>query len=203
MRRRTIDSFFAELDRELARPARVILTGAACGSLMGHIRPSLDVDFEIRPEGAGKRPLDPDALAAAVQKASRRTGLAAQYATDISRWSMIDYLDYRKTAVAYKTIGRLKIQLIAPAYWTIGKMARFLTSDIADMRKIIRSKRIPSVRLIRIWAKALRSSDPCLESRLFRDHVQAFLAQNSRRLWGSRSSADKNIALFRRLARIR
>lgn len=203
MRRRTIDAFFRELSRQLDRPARVILTGAACGSLMGHIRPSLDVDFEIRIAGAGKKPSDPERLTKAVQSASRLTGLAAQYAADISRWSMIDYLDYRKTAVPYKTIGRIEIRLIEPAYWTIGKMARFLTSDIADMRKIIRSKRIPPDRLIRIWARALKSSDPCLESRLFRDHVQAFLAQNSRRLWGPKSPADQNIARFRRLAGIR
>ena len=48
MKRQQIDRFFKVLDAALRRPAEVILIGAGAASLMGHIRPSLDIDFEIR-----------------------------------------------------------------------------------------------------------------------------------------------------------
>ena len=43
-----IDFFFSELDREFRKPAEVIVTGAACAALMGYVRPSADIDFEIQ-----------------------------------------------------------------------------------------------------------------------------------------------------------
>ena len=197
MNRRVIHSFFKNLDARLGAPSRVILTGAACGSLMGHIRPSLDIDFEIRLKS--RRRIGAEELDRAAREAARACGVAVNYSTDISRWSMVDYLDYRKTAVPYRKFGKCEVRLIAPAYWTIGKMTRFLEPDVQDMIKIIRTKRIPAEQLLRLWNRALRSSDLSAEARLFRDHVRSFIRTHARSAWGRTTRPDELLTQFNRL----
>ena len=183
MNPRQIERFFKELDRGLDLPCEIILTGAAAGALMGNVRPSLDIDFEITPK---KRigPAFKKKLEAAILSARQKSGVAAQYAGDISRWSMIDFLDYRQKAVPYKTVGRLRLRLISPEHWTLGKMARYLELDIQDMIRVIRKNKIPARRLTDLWARALKKSllSPHLE--LFRRHVEDFLRGSGRRVWG-------------------
>ena len=186
-----------ELDRSWKRPATVILTGAAAGSLFGHVRPSLDIDFEIqtgRSEAAS--------LEEAIQKISEKTGITANYSEDISHGSMIDFLGYRKTALPYRQIGKLRIKLISPEYWTLGKMGRFIEPDIRDLVKVIKKKKLAAERLILLWGRALRSSPLSLASRQFRDHVIFFLKTRGKTAWGKRFDAGKAIALFRHTARI-
>ena len=173
MNKRQIDLFFKTLDQKLAARANVILTGASAGSLMGHIRPSFDIDFEIRLQK--KTPGLKAKLETAINQAAQIAGVAVNYSESIAGWSRINYLNYRKTAIPYKTIGKLRIQLIAPEYWTIGKMARFYELDIQDMLKIIKKKKLKADTLIHIWVKAIRSSDLSLELGQFRDHVVYFL----------------------------
>lgn len=194
MNRRTIHRFFRILDKKLSVPSRVILTGAACGSLMGHIRPSLDIDFEIRPKSSKR--LSPEALDRAVREAGRTVGVAVNYSGDISRWSMVDYLDYRKTAVPYRSFGGCEVRLIAPGYWTIGKMTRFLQSDMRDMVRIIKAKKLAAEPLLKLWARALRSSDLSAEARLFRDHVRSFLRLYTTRIWGKTARPEALIRQF-------
>ena len=202
MKKNLIDRLFTELDRELGRPAEIILTGAAAGLLLGNIRPSLDIDFEIRIKGS-KRARENSGVSEAIQRASAKAGVAVNYSDEISRWSMIDYLDYRKTALPYKTIGRLRIKLMAPGHWTIGKMARFLEIDIQDMVKIVKKRRLKARPLVQLWGKALASSPLSLASGQFRDHVIAFLRRDARPLWGKRFDPEEAISLFKRAAKIK
>ncbi len=201
MKERQIHLFFKVLDEELKAQAEVILIGASAGSLMGNVRPSFDIDFEIRlktdvaPDVKGK-------LEGAVLKASQIAGVATNYSENIGGWSRINYLDYRKTAKLYRKIGKLNIKIVAPAYWTIGKMARFLELDVQDMRKIIRAQKIEPNLLIRIWAKAVRASDLSLELGQFRDHVFYFLKTYGKSLWGSAFDSNKAILDFKKQARI-
>jgi len=192
---RKILSFFKRLDQRLNRSADVIIVGASAGSLMGHIRPSFDIDFEIRvkgPKGAKVR----TALEFAIHEASNEAGVAVNYSENVGGWSMISYLNYRKTAVPYQKVGKLNLKLIAPEYWTIGKMTRFLELDIQDMIKIIRGKKIPLSRLIKIWIAAVNASDLSLELGQFRDHVVYFLKKHGRRVWGKDTDVEKWIGLF-------
>ena len=201
MKKKVLHRFFLELDRELARPAEIILTGAAAGSLMGNIRPSLDIDFEIRTKGRmGSR--EKASLQQAVNKVSSKMRMAANYSEDISRWSMINYLDYRKTALPYKTIGRLRLKLIAPAHWTIGKMTRFLEIDIRDMIKIIKKKKLGSQSLLRLWGRALASSPLSLASGRFRDNVIYFIEKYGKVVWGKKLNVKKATSLFKRAAKL-
>ena len=199
MKKNFVDRFFVELDRELGRPAEIILTGAALGALMGNIRPSLDIDFEIKVKGSKKRNL----VHEAIRRASSKIGITVNYSEDIGHWSMISYLDYRKSAVPYQTIGRLRIKLMAPAHWTIGKMTRFLEIDIQDLLKVIKKKKLKANPLIRFWGRALRSSPLSMTSGHFRNHVVFFLRQYGKFLWGSGFDLDHSITLFKRSAGIK
>lgn len=178
-----IDIFFTELDRALRIPSVIILTGASAGMLMGHIRPSLDIDFEIRPVEENKKLRLGDNLPQAIQAATRRVPVAVDYSGDISQWSQIDFLDYRKTALDYKQIGKLQIKIISPEYWTIGKMTRFVAQDIEDIKIIIKSKKIKSIPLINLWAKALTSSELSLARSSFKRHVHDFITTYAQPLW--------------------
>ncbi|OGW84077.1 MAG: hypothetical protein A2987_05400 [Omnitrophica bacterium RIFCSPLOWO2_01_FULL_45_10] len=194
MNKRQIDLFFKILDQELDLNGIVILTGAGAGSLMGHIRPSFDIDFEIRLHR--KTPAIKTKLQMSIDKAAKIAGVAVNYSENISGWSRINYLEYRKTAVPYKTIGKLRVQLIAPAYWTIGKMARFYELDIQDMVQIISKKKLKPELLIDIWAKAIRASDLSLELGQFRDHVIYFIKHYAKKIWGPATDPVILIATF-------
>jgi hypothetical protein len=200
MKRHQIDRFFQILDRELDQAADVILVGASAGSLMGHVRPSLDIDFEIRIKGKGSKSGEVRRrLQAAALKASALAGVAVNYSENVGGWSRLNYLDYRKTAVPYKRIGKLEIKLIAPEYWTIGKMARFLDIDVNDMIKIIRRKKLKPERLLLIWAKSIRSSDLCLELGNFRNNVLHFLKRYGPGIWGRQFDFKKKEERFKKL----
>src|SRR3989338_10178358 len=86
-----IDRFFRTLAKELKTPTTVILTGAAAGSLLGHVRASADVDFAILT--GSDDPGRWQQLEAAIARAERLTKIQAQYAEDIDRWSSISLLD--------------------------------------------------------------------------------------------------------------
>lgn len=181
MRKRQIDLFFRELDRALNRKGEVILVGASAGTLMGHIRPSLDIDFEIRMSGRRNQ----KALEDAILHAARKAGVAVNFSEDIDRWSMVSFLNYRQTAEPYKRFGRLNVKLIAPEYWTIGKMARYYALDARDMAAIIRKKKIKLQMLIKLWKRALAASDLSLELGQFKKHAAHFLKTYGPKLWGS------------------
>ncbi len=195
MNPRRILSFFKRLDQTLNSAAEVIVVGASAGALMGHIRPSFDIDFEIRLKGAGAIAAR-NKLEKAIDTAAQASGVAVNYSENVGGWSMISYLDYRRTAIFYQDVGKIKVKLIEPAYWTIGKMTRFLELDIQDMLKIIRRKKVPAGRLIKIWATAANASDFSLELGQFRDHVVCFLKHYARRLWGQSADPEKQIRFF-------
>ncbi|OGW80618.1 MAG: hypothetical protein A3C47_06440 [Omnitrophica bacterium RIFCSPHIGHO2_02_FULL_51_18] len=191
-----IQRFFTELDQEFGRPAEVIITGAAAGALMGHIRPSTDIDFEIRSSASDASDKDRQDMENAVSMVSERMKIAVNFSEDISHWSMIDLLDYRKTARDYKKIGRLKIKILAPEYWTIGKMGRFVELDIIDIKEIIKNKKIKSDKLIKLWAKAIKMSPMSLAKRDFKDHVLYFLSKYGKEVWGKRYDSNKAVQSF-------
>ncbi len=170
---------------------------AAAGALYGNVRPSLDLDFEIQLRG--KKPAR-GKIDSAIKNASSHAGLAVNYSEDIGHWSMIEYLDYRKKAVSYKRIGKLNVKLMAPEYWTIGKMTRFLAVDIVDLVKVIKKKRLKSGALIKLWGRALRKSRLSEASGRFRDHVLYFLKHYGKRVWGRDFDPEQSILSFKRSA---
>jgi hypothetical protein len=200
MRKNIVDLFFLELDRGLSKPASVILTGAAAGGIYGNVRHSIDIDFEIRlKRKAGARDQE-DKLQELISMASSKLGIAANYSEDIGHWSMIDYLDYRKSSIPYKKIGQLDVRLLAPEYWTIGKMTRFMEIDVKDVVKVIKKKRLHADRLISLWARALRASSLSLAKGQFRKNVETFLIKHGKKLWGKSFDRERAVEKFRKSA---
>ena len=191
-----IDRFFRTLARELNRPARVILTGAAAGSLWGSLRLSQDLDFAIqlvpnRREGWQD-------LEAAVTRTIHLTSIPANYAEDIDRWSSVTFLDYRRHTLPYRRYGQLDVRLIDPAYWTIGKIARLWSSDVEDLVAVLRGRRLDVRRLLRLWATAIRRSPRSPELTRCRQQVESFLRSSGNQIWGPRFDPAQAIAEFHR-----
>lgn len=199
MRKTLVDLFFLELDRRLSSPVSVLLTGAAAGAIYGNVRHSADIDFEIRFKRNGGQSQD-EILQGLIGEISSKLGIAANYSTDISHWSMIDYLNYRQTSMPYKKIGQIDIRLMAPEYWTIGKMTRFLEIDVNDITKVIKKRRLRAARLVPLWARALRASPLSLAKGQFKRNVEHFLNTYGKKVWGKAFDRKKAIHDFRRLA---
>jgi hypothetical protein len=189
-----IDRFFKLLSEECPENLRVILTGAAAGALLGHVRASVDVDFAIR--SARKDPEAWDRVRAAVARVTEKTGVSANFAQDIDRWSQITYLDYDRHVIPYKRFGALKAEVLEPGHWSIGKMARFLAPDVRDMVQVFRKRRVPARLLVRLWGKALKNSPPSDAQFLFRKNVESFLSAHGRKIWGKDFDAPAATALF-------
>ncbi|MBI4340646.1 MAG: hypothetical protein HY598_00010 [Candidatus Omnitrophica bacterium] len=197
MNQRQIDRFFRLLARELNRPCRVIVTGAAAGSLWGSIRPSLDIDFSVTFVPARRRQWD--ALEAAIARTVAATGIKANYAEDIDRWGQISLLDYRRTTQPYKRFGALEVRLIDPAYWTIGKLTRYLDPDVEDLVTVLRRQRITPGRLADLWGRALRLSPRSNVLTQFRRQAEHFLQTYGKAIWGPTFHADRILTrLYRR-----
>lgn len=200
MDRKQINRFFRVVAQHLDRPAKVILTGAAAGSLLGYIRPSLDIDFAIefteKSERVWRR------AEWAIAQAQRVTGIRVNYAQDIDRWGSISLLDYRRHVRPYRRFGKLQVTLLDPAYWTIGKMTRFLDLDVQDIVEVISKQKVSSVKVVRLWAKALRASPRSTASSQFRQHVEHFLRRYGESAWGKPFDPESAVELFHQEARI-
>jgi hypothetical protein len=200
MDKRQIDRFFRIVDAEFRDRARAILTGAAAGNILGGTRPSMDVDFEIELMSLNEESWRK--LESAIQKAVRETGIQANYTEDIDRWGMITLLDYRKNATLYKKYGKLALYVLDPAYWSIGKMTRFLNPDIQDMIQVFRKKKVSPSKLARVWGKALKESPRSTDLARFRRHVEGFFESYGRKIWGSGFDPAEVIRQFNRAAGI-
>lgn len=184
------------LAQELDAPARIILTGAAAGSLWGHVRPSLDIDFAIALVRRGRARWT--ALEGAVERTIALTGIRANYAEDIDRWGAIVLLDWRHHTVPYRTFGALQVRLLDPAYWSIGKLSRYLDSDVQDLVAVLTRQKVDATRLIRLWAQALRASPRSAACTQFRRQAEHFLRAYGRTIWGRGFDPERAIQRFSR-----
>lgn len=200
MTRRQIKRFFKAFARRVDQPATVLLTGAAAGSLMGSSRPSLDVDFEVVLSPRSQRRWE--AIEQAVAEASQETGIAAQFGEEIGRWSLISLLDYARHTRPYQRFGTVEVRLLEPAYWAIGKLARYLDPDVRDLVQVLRRQRLAPEPLARLWGRALRESPRSTACWAFRRQVEHFLATHGRAIWGPSFDAAAAIAAFHRAAGI-
>ena len=195
MRKNLTDLFFLELSKKTTEETEMIVTGAVAGAFFGHSRPSLDIDFEIRPRKEKDRAYL-EYLDGVIREISSRLKVDTNYGEDISRWSMIDYLDYRKKTIPYKKMGRLDIRLMAPEYWSIGKMTRFFEIDIQDMVQVIKKRKLDADAMVRLWARALKASPMSLAKRDFIIHVKLFIKSYGKKAWGKSFNADRTIKKF-------
>lgn len=201
MNKKQIDKFFKILDAELQLHAIIIMVGAAAGSIHGGSRSSMDVDFEIELKEPGEA--NWEQLGSAIRKVKDKTGIAANYAEDIDRWGMITLLDYKKKTTLYKKYGKLAVKVLDPAYWSIGKMTRFIDPDIQDMIQVFTKTKTPELRLAKIWGRALKESPKSTALAAFRRQVESFLNSYGKKIWGKSFDSEKVIEQFHKAAGIK
>jgi hypothetical protein len=200
MNRRQIDNFFKTLEAEFGKEAKIILTGAAAGTIYGSRRPSMDIDFAIELKDSTRATWRD--LESAIKKTFEKTGIQANYAEDIDRRGMITLLDYKNKTKLYKKYGKISLFLLDPAYWSIGKMTRFIDPDIDDMIQVFRKKKTSPAYLAKVWGRALRESPQSTALTRFRRQVESFLESYGKKIWGSSFDSAKTIRQFHKEAEI-
>lgn len=183
MNKRQIDNFFQALSyniKKLGRKkAKILLTGAAAGNLLGGNRPSIDIDFALI---CDKRYIKD--IEKAIRQTSLASGIAVNYSQDIDRWSEITFLDYKKHTIHYKTIGCVEISILSPDYWSIGKITRYIDTDVDDLVKVLKNNPISCAELSKLWGKALAKSPLSSASSSFKKHAEHFLKTYGKLIWG-------------------
>lgn len=198
---RRIEHFLDVLATELDRPARAYVTGAAAAALWGRVRPSVDVDLGIQLLGEGQQ-REWKAVETAVDRTRLLTGIPANVAEDIDRWGMITLLDYRRSSRRYRKFGKLDVRLLHPANWSIGKLTRFLDSDLRDVIQVFRNQTVSARTAATTWGRALRASPPSSTQFQFRLNVEHFLTHQGRTIWGRGFDPLPAIRAFERAAQI-
>ena len=185
-----IHSFFEDLDRRLAEGVQVVLTGGAAAILQGTSRATFDIDFELRLKRGGNW----DRVQQAIAETSTATGITAQYGEDIDRWSSIA-MPGRESRL-YKRFGKVEVRLLNPSLWAIGKLARYLSSDVEDLRIVLKRTKTQPKALAKVWGKALGTSPASSSQATFRKQVENFFTQYAREIWGAAADATELNRLF-------
>lgn len=161
----------------------MIIIGGAAAALMGSVRPTLDIDFEVSLE---KSSIRWEIFENAIRQTESDTGIKAQFAEDVDRWSEITFLDYRDNKKLYKTFGKISVWIIDPVYWAIGKICRSWDHDIQDIIAVFKKVQPDPERTARIWLKALTMSPR--SSALFSAKKQMiyFFEKYGKKIWGSK-----------------
>lgn len=194
MKTKDIETFFREIDARLDFPIRVLLTGGAAGVLYGTNRATYDIDFEVnilKKNLAGENWED---LQKVLEEVAAKTKITPQYADDIDRWSSIA-LPLKKSRL-FKKVGKVEVRVLEPAYWAVGKLARFLSSDASDLLTVLKKEKTNPKECARIWGKALRISPPSPSQFTFRKQVENFFDQHAKTIWGSGVDAAELKDLF-------
>lgn len=197
---RQIEEFFKIIDAEFRQDAKAILTGAAAGTVWGSTRPSMDIDFAI--EINNQSEANWQHLESAIKKAIDKTGIQANYAEDIDRWGMVTLLNYKSHTKLYKKYGNLALLVLEPAFWSIGKMTRFIDPDIQDMIQVFRKTKSSPTNLAEVWGKALKESPRSTTLIRFRRQVESFFESYGTNIWGHKFNSSKAIKQFHKSAGI-
>lgn len=204
MRKQEVIRYFRMLSRIYKRPCQVILTGAALGTIYGGVRATLDIDFALKLKARSKTQKEKgwQEFARATQEISRRTGIAVQYAEDIDRWSSITYLDYQKHTHLFRRFGLVKVDVLEPPYWAIGKLVRYLDSDIRDLVQILKKTETSWSKVAQVAGAALRKSPKSTACFLFRRNVEDFFCSFGKSIWGRLFDMKQAIYRFHKAAHI-
>ena len=175
-----LDRFFKELAGRWKKPVRIILTGAWAVVAWGTPRASHDVDFEVD----HLAPRDAPAFDAAARAAGEAAGLAVQYSTDIDRWSSIVLLDYRRKTQPLKRVGAIDVRVLDQQHWSIGKIARYVDTDVQDLVEVFRRVKPDPVQLATFWRRAIARSPLSTQQWPTKRQALDFFRRHGRTVWG-------------------
>jgi hypothetical protein len=187
-----LDQFLTELASRWNKPLRLILTGAWAVVPWTSVRATYDVDFEVN----GLDAADAEDFGAATRAAGNVVGLVAEYTTDLDRWGMITMLDYRDHTHAYKRVGQLDVQVLDPKHWSIGKINRFIDTDIHDLICVFTAIRIDPLELAQFWQQAICSSIVSTQQLSTKKHARDFFKQYGKEIWNDALSLQQVALIF-------
>ena len=160
-------------------------------------RATLDIDFEIRLKRGG---LKSGALGGwesvqrAIEDTARATGITPQYDEDIDKWSSIALPS--KGSRLYRDFGKVEVRILNPELWAVGKLTRYLSTDIQDLRTVLKKTKVTSTGAVTTWGKALGISPASNTQATFRRQVETFLDQYAREIWGQGADSTELKRLF-------
>lgn len=199
MKPRDIDRFFKELSKEIDFAATILLTGGAVAVLEGSRRVTRDLDFQVSLPRTSPERLE--RLQAAIDRVSKHSGIPAQYAEIIETWSSIAWPKTKRAPRLYRQFGKIAVRLLDPLSWSIGKLSRYLASDVADLLTVLKRAQIPPQEAVHAWGEALGLSPTSSAQPLFQRQVLHFLRQHSATLWGPNVDIGGLETLFLKSAR--
>ncbi len=195
-----IEAFFSELDRRVHFPLQVILTGGAAAVCFGVDKVTQDIDFEVRLGPAKKRGrMSWAGLDKALEQVKNLTGITPQYSEDMERWSAVALPS--KKSVLYKKIGKIEVRLLIPALWAVGKLTRYLASDVQDLAQVLKRNPARAEEVVRVWGEALGKSPSSSALTQFQRQVFQFLDDHAQSIWGSRVEPSRLGEIFLKAAR--
>lgn len=178
MRKSDLTKFFQTAAKQINTPVKIYLTGGVAAWYWGGTRPTLDIDFALK---AGK---NWDEVANVFRKVSDQLGIATEFSEDISRWGMIGYPNFERGAKFYRRWGTIEVYFLNPLAWSVGKLARYTSDDVADLEAVFIKQKLDPKKAIKIWAQAHRESPLSTEQGLFQKKVADFLKHSGRKIWG-------------------
>lgn len=181
MKKNNSDLFFEELASKWKAPVKIILIGGAAAQIFGVNRSTVDVDFEVALLDKTQAWNEFDAV---VKDTEKITGIKAEFSDNIDRWSEISFLDYRKHLHHYKDYQKIKVYILEPGYWSIGKISRYWDSDILDMLHVFKKEKTDPVYLAKLWMQALRSSSPSSQLFNVKKNATHFFITYGKEIWG-------------------
>ena len=193
-----IHRFFQDLNLRLDRPVQIVLTGGAAAILQGTSRATFDIDFEVRLKKVVRKSASPggawDVVQRAIDETVRATGIAAQYAEDIGQWSPI--VLPAKESRLYRRFGKVEVRILNPGFWAIGKLARYLSTDVQDLRIVLKTAITRPKAMVKLWGTALGISPVSSGQTTFRKQVESFLDQHAREIWKDQVDSAELKRLF-------
>jgi hypothetical protein len=199
VRPRDIDHFFALLSKRISFPVTVLLTGGGAAILTGVSRATQDLDFQITltQTSATRR----ETLQKAISEVETKTGIMAQYDTAIETWSAIAWPSPRPKFSNYRRFGSIQVRILDPLWWSVGKIARYLSYDVSDVITVFKRMKVPPEEAMRAWGKALGRSPLSNMQSIFKRQAFDFVARHGRTVWGPRIHAESLQELFLTTAR--
>ncbi|MCE9625519.1 MAG: hypothetical protein K8R69_08745 [Deltaproteobacteria bacterium] len=178
MKKTDIDRFFSAAAKEISHPIQIYLTGGTLAWFFGGSRPTQDIDFALKTQGPWEE------TSRILKELSLREGMPIEFSEDISRWGMVGYADFTRGARLYQSFGKIKVYLLDPIVWSVGKIGRFTSSDLDDLILVFKRQRPDWRKAVRLWASALRQSPRSSEQGLFVKKIHFLLSEHGREIWG-------------------
>jgi hypothetical protein len=106
-----------------------------------------------------------------------------------------------KRSRLYRRFGKVEVRILDPELWAIGKLARYLSTDVQDLRTVLASSGVDPKAAVRQWGTALGISSVSSSLPTFRRQVEAFIDEYAREIWGAKTDPEELKSLFLESAR--